>query len=320
MFEFSAEQKTMKIGDTYVGGKMGAHPTVLVGSIFYYGDSIVSDHIKGIFDKAAALQLLKAEAGYSLQSGNPRIVDVVAETEEAMLRYLDFIIQNTTTPFFVDSSIAAVRLAGIRYCAEQNVLERAVYNTIEPMSSDDEYAELAELGVQNVVILAFTSKHLRPDKRFELLTGTVDKNGENSVGVDAENKADGLIAKVQRTGAQNILIDPGVLDLPSSSWTAYIMRKIKDELGYPVGCAPSNALYTWLRHKDVDTPQLQACGASVFALPIFCGGDFLLYGPLHNAAWVYPSVSVVDAMIGYGGRLHGVRPETMEHPLFKLFQ
>lgn len=305
MYSFNTEQKVIKIDNICLGGKMGEYPTVLVGSIFHRGHYIVSDREKGIFDKKEALKLIQEEEELSLLSGNPRILDVVAETEESIIRYLDFIIENTTTPFFIDSPLANVRLAGIKYCAQQNVLERAIYNTIEPNSLEEEYQALAEIGVKNVIILAFSSHHMRPRSRMELLLG---KNGEN-----------GLIERVKKAGIQNILIDPGVLDLPSNSWTAAIMHMIKDELGYPVGCAPSNALYTWLRNKKIASPQFEACGSSVMALPIFAGADFLLYGPIQNSSWVYPAVSVVDAMIGYGAKLNGAKPQTKEHPLFRVF-
>jgi len=63
---------------------------------------------------------------------------------------------------------------------------------------------------------------------------------------------------------------------------------IKQQTGLPCGCAPANALYTWLRKRKFQTPEFQACGAAVLALPLFAGADFLFYGPMENASWVYP--------------------------------
>lgn len=306
MLTFQSEQKILDINGTLVGGKMGELPTVLIGSIFQKKHYIVVDAIKGEFDHKAAKDLLKREKEFSTNTGNPRMVDVVAETPEAMFKYLDFILENSQEPFLVDSPLAKVRMEGIRFLARQGGLERAIYNSIEPQHSQEELDCLAENGVRNVMIMAFGTQYMRPADRLKLLLGEENKNRP------------GLIARVEETGAKNILIDPGVLDVPSTSWTTKAIWEIKDKIGYPAGCAPSNALYTWLKRKKMASPQLQACGAAVFALPVYYGANFLLYGPLQNAEWVYPAIAAADAMIAYGGRITGTKPLSKEHPLYKI--
>jgi tetrahydromethanopterin S-methyltransferase subunit H len=306
MLTFQSEQKIVDINGTLVGGKMGELPTVLIGSIFQKKHYIVSDPIKGDFDYNGAKDLLEQEKEFSAKTGNPRIVDVVADTPEAMVRYLDFILKNTEEPFLVDSPLAKVRMAGVRFLARQGVLERAIYNSVEPQHSQEELDCLAENGVKNVMIMAFGTQYMRPAHRIRLLLG--EKNGDRP----------GLIDRVKETGAKNILIDPGVLDVPSSSWTTKAIWEIKDKIGYPAGCAPSNALYTWLKRKKMAPPQLQACGAAVFALPVYFGANFLLYGPLQNADWVYPAIAAADAMIAYAGKITGTKPLSKEHPLYKI--
>ena len=307
MLIFQSEQKIADINGTLIGGKMGELPTVLIGSIFHKKHYIVSDPIKGEFDYNAAKDLLEREKECSVNTGNPRIVDVVADTPEAMVRYLDFILNNTEEPFLVDSPLAKVRMAGVRFLAKQGSLERTIYNSIEPQHSQEELDCLAENGVKNVLIMAFGAQYIRPADRLRLLLG--ERNVDRP----------GLIDRVKETGAKNILIDPGVLDVPSSSWTTKAIWEIKDKIGYPAGCAPSNALYTWLKRKKMAPPQLQACGTAVFALPVYFGANFLLYGPLQNADWVYPAIAAADAMIAYAGKMTGTKPLSKEHPLYKIF-
>lgn len=305
MIGLEAQQKTYQIAGVTLGGKPGEYPPVMIGSIFYRGHKIVENHEKGIFDRVKAKDLLEAEEELSRQYGLPRIIDVVAESAEAMCRYLDFVVEYSNSPFLIDSSNPEVRMTGIRYIAEKNLLERAIYNSIDPHSKAEEFEFLKEYGVKNVMIMAFDKKYLMPEKRLQLLNG--------------EGESKGLLDAVLATGATNILIDPGVLDLPSTSWTSQAIFKIKDKLGYPAGCAPSNALYTWKRQTQVNPEAFQACGAAIFNLPLAFGADFLLYGPIANASWVYPSCAVAAASIAYGGRSLGVRPKTKEHPLFKVF-
>lgn len=306
MINFEVEQKTVKVGSTCIGGKMGEYPTVLIGSIFQKRHYIVKDAEKGIFDIKKAKELLKIEEECSLATGNPRILDVVADTKEAMIRYIDFIIENTDIPFLVDSPLAKVRIEGMKFCSEQNVMYKAVYNTIEPHSTEEELNKIAELGVKNAVIMGCGSQYIRPLDRISLLCGSNGKKG--------------LIQSALDAGIQNILIDAGVVDLPSNSWTAKAIQEIKNTTGYPAGCAPSNALYTWLRDRKISSPQIEACGGSVFSLPLFAGSNFIFYGPIQNARWVFPAVAVTDAMLAYGAKLNRVKPKSMEHPLFKIFQ
>lgn len=301
----SNKQQRAKIHNIELGGTPGEFPTVLVGSIFYRNHRIVLDAQRGEFDEDQAKYLLAKEKEMSEATGNPQLLDIIAETPEAMIRYLAFIIENSDAPFLIDSSLAKVRDAGLRFAAREGVLERAVYNAIEPESGTAELDLLGEVGVKHAVILACGARYIRPKDRLQLLIGSDEHTG--------------LIQQVKDRGVENILADPGVLDLPSSGWTARAIQDIKQQTGLPCGCAPANALYTWLRKRKFQTPELQACGAAVLALPLFAGADFLFYGPIENANWVYPSVGVMDAMISYTAKLDGVKPAVSNHPLRQLF-
>jgi tetrahydromethanopterin S-methyltransferase subunit H len=299
------EAQTLRIDNIELGGKTGERPAVLIGSLFYKNHRLVSDAQKGEFDAKRARELLDREAVLSAQTGNPRILDIIAETPEAMMKYLGFILENSDAPFLVDSSLARVREAGMRFAAREGALERAIYNSIEPQSSSKELDLLGELGVKHAVILACGAQYIRPKDRVKLLSGSNEKTG--------------LIQEVKERGVQNILIDPGVLDLPSSGWTAKAIQLVKQQTGLVCGCAPANALYTWLRQRKFRSPELEACGAAVLAMPLFAGADFLFYGPMENANWVYPAVGVMNAMMSYAAKLDGVKPAGQNHPLMRLF-
>jgi tetrahydromethanopterin S-methyltransferase subunit H len=299
------EAQVIRIHNFELGGKTGERPTALIGSIFYRNHRIVRDPEKGDFDTRRAKELLDREAEISAQTGNPRILDIIAETPEAMIKYIAFILEHSDAPFLVDSSLARVREAGMRFAAREGALERAIYNSIEPQSNTAELDLLEEIGVKHAVILACGSQYIRPNDRLKLLLGNDGKTG--------------LIQKVKEKGVQNILIDPGVLDLPSSGWTAKAIQLAKQQIGLVCGCAPANALYSWLRQRRYKSPELEACGAAVLAMPLFAGADFLFYGPIENANWVYPSVGVMNAMTAYAAKLEGVKPTGQNHPLKRLF-
>lgn len=303
MFKFEIEQKVFQIGNVIVGGQPGEYPTVMMGSIFYSKDRLVKDPIRGEFDKKAAAELLNIEAELSEKTGLPRIIDILGESSEALCKYIDFVADQTDAPFLIDSTSPRVRIEVLRHVEEVGLVERAIYNSIDENIKDYEIEALKTSKIKSVVILLFSSKYIMPGDRLKMLK----ENGKN------------LIKIAEECGLEKILLDPGVLDVPSVSWTSEIIYRIKQELGYPAGCAPSNAMYIWLRKRKMTSPSFEACGANVLALPIMMGANFIIYGPIKNAAWVYPACATINAMIAYHARTLGIVPKTKNHPLYKIF-
>ncbi|MDY7076413.1 MAG: tetrahydromethanopterin S-methyltransferase subunit H [Chloroflexota bacterium] len=300
MLKFNADQKVTDIAGVEVGGQPGERPTVLIGSIFFSGHRIVSDSLKGVFDKDKARTLLDREAEAAARTSNPRLIDVIGDTAAALINYIEFVAAHSDAPILVDSFSQKVRLEAVRHFAGTEVVPRLVYNSIAEDYTEEELACLRECGVKSAVILAFSTAAPRPKSRIKLLQET-------------------LLPAAERAGLENILVDLGVLDIPSVGWTALAIREVKDTLGYPAGCAPSNALYTWEKLRAQGRPAFEAAAASVFALAQNQGADFLFYGPIRNAPWVFSAAATVDAMMAYTGRFTGVRPVTDDHPLYKIF-
>jgi len=300
MIKFTQQQKSYQIGDVIVGGQPGEKPTVLIGTIFYSGHRIVSDIEKGIFDKQKAKALLDREAELSAETGNPRIIDVVGETTTALIKFIEFVAANSESPILLDSAIHKVRMEAVKHFANTEIVSRLIYNSIDPHYKEEELACIKECGIKSAMILAFTTKAIRPKDRIKLLE-------------------EDLLGAAQRAGLENILIDTGVLDVPSVSWSTQAIWEIKNALGYPSGCAPANAIHTWKGAKAKGSPAFEVSGSSVCVLPISWGADFILYGPIGSAPWVYPACATMDAMVAYGGQTVGTRP-TREHPLYKIFR
>ena len=306
MFKYTSEQHVYDINGVKVGGQPGQYPTVLIGSIFYRGHKIVQDGMKGIFDEGAAKALLDQEAELSAETGNPCIIDVLGESVEALTRYVEFVMKNSKAPFLLDSISPEVRMGALKnFAKDQEVRKRLIYNSIEEHYSEEELAVIKESGVETAVILAFSNKALKPKARIKLLTGDGEKEG--------------LIAVAKRAGIEQFLIDPGVLDVASASWTSEAINVVKEEFGYPGGCAPSNAVYLWKKMRSKGTPFFEVAGSSVFTYPVTQGADFILYGPMVNAPWVYRAIATTDAMMAYNNKLTGVKLGTNEHPLLKIF-
>jgi tetrahydromethanopterin S-methyltransferase subunit H len=300
MATFSKKQKVYTIGDVKVGGQPGERATVLVGSIFFSKHNIVTDPSKGVFDRQKAKVQLDREAGVAAVTGNPRFIDPIGDTAEAVVNYIKFLAEQTKDPILVDSPCQKARLEAIRHFAGTPIIHRLVYNSIAEDFTEEEVECLRECKVKNAVLLAFSTKALMPKDRIKLLRET-------------------LLPVAERAGVENILVDTGVLDLPSVSWAAKVIHEVKEEFGFPAGCAPANALFLWKKKRNQGTEAFQAAASAILAMTQLHGADFILYGPMRFAPWVYPACAAIDAMVAYLGRFTGVRPATKQHPLYKIF-
>lgn len=299
MFEFTQQQKVFNIENVRVGGRPGENPTVLIGSMFFRGHKIVSDPDKGIFDRKKAKDLLDREEELSAQTGNPRIIDVVGDTGQALINYIEWVAANSSSPMLVDSALPKSRMEAMRHFSKTEIVPRLIYNSLDTYYTEEELACIKECGIKSAVVLAFTTKAIKPKDRVKLLK---------------EN----LLPAAERAGLKNLLIDVGVLDIPSVGWSTQAIREIKENLGYPCGCAPSNAIYLWDKLRERGTPAFEATAALVYGLPLCWGGNFIFYGPTRNAPWVYFACAAVDAMIAYGAINLGMRIDR-GHPLYKIF-
>jgi tetrahydromethanopterin S-methyltransferase subunit H len=299
MFKFESPQKVYRIGDVEIGGMPGQRPTVMIGSIFFKGHRIVSDPRQGIFDEEKARALLEREAAVSERTGNPRIIDVIADTGQAMINYLAFVAACYDAPMLVDSSSPQARMAAIRHFKGSEISTRLIYNSIDEHFSEEEAACLRDCGVETAIVQPFGSRAVRPRDRVRLLQ-------------------EKLLPAAADAGVKNVIVDVGVLDIPSVSWAAQTIREIKDHLGYPCGCASANALYTCEFLKESGPPVFEAGSATVFTLPMSFGADFVFYGPIRNASWAYAACGMMDAMLAYNSRNLGYRLACDVHPLHRI--
>jgi len=308
MLVFEKEQKVFDICGVKVGGQPGEYPTVLIGTIFYDKHKIVSDPLKGIFDKKRAEELLNKQDEMSDKTGNPYIVDVVGSSAEALIKYIDFVTSVTNSPFFVDSTLARARIEAMKHVAEVGLMERAIYNSIESHVKDEEISALKEMNVKSAVVLAFNPRNPRPEGRTQILQGYPGQVG--------------LLSAAEKAGVQNILVDTAVLDVPSIGFSAMAIQLVKQEFGLPAGCAPSNATTTWKRiRKGLSPYAYNVCSAVSGAITIFWGANFVLYGPVEDAETAFPAYATADLLMAYyASRRHKIEPKTRDHPLFKILR
>ncbi len=302
------EPKKVQIGDIILGGRRGEYPTTLILSVFHRGDRLVTDPKRGTFDSKRAQRYLNRAMQLTETTGTPFILDVLAETPEAMTNYLTFLAESApSVPFLIDSSSREARLAGITQAAETGRAHLAVYDAISHHTSDDELEALKTAKIDAAIILAHNPLDIRPQGRLEALKGSPE--------------SEGLLAKAKTAKIAKILIDTVALDLAGLSIATTAMQFVKNELGFPVGAGSANSVALW-RHALEISPASKRYLAPALCTYLQChGADFILAGPLRRAPRFFTAVSVTDALLAYtspNGAYPAPTPKTRTHPRYKV--
>ncbi len=300
VFDYIATQKTYEIGGVKIGGLPGLNPTVLINSIFHLKDKLVLDAKKGEFDKAATEGILTMLAELSEKTGNPTMLDVVASAPDAMIRYLEFLVDATKFPLVIDGSDSPeVNSAGLKYAKDAGFMDRVILNSLTPDTKDDFYEIIQESTLNNVILLTF--------------------NAASMVSAIKRAKAAGeLIKKATKIGIKQIMIDTGVLDIPSLGIACKTQDILKSKYGYPVGNGAHNAYSTWKGleakfGKQAKRPAL--VGTNLMSVSL--GADFILTGPARHAPIIYPSVAMIDVALSGMYIEERKRPEK-PHPRYLI--
>jgi tetrahydromethanopterin S-methyltransferase subunit H len=311
MFKFKSEQKIFQIGKVKVGGQPGENPTVLIGTIFYTGHKIVQDHKEGVFDREEAKKLILKQDELSDKFGLPCMLDVVGVTDKSMIKFIDFVAEVTDTPFLIDAMTAEARIAGAKHVAEVGLSDRAIYNSImpSPWFKPEEIDTIKNSKIRSAILLAYNTKDRTPKGVISLLKG-----GDG---------VKGLLSIAEEANVDKPLVDTTLFTyVPSIGVGAKASFLVKDELGLPVGGAPGNATTVWRKEvvKNWGMDVFKACDAAVQASSLTMGTDFLLYGVIESAPWIFPACAAVNAMIAANSWVElGIKPREKTHPLFKLF-
>jgi len=305
MFQFDTPQQVCEVGGVKFGGQPGDYPTVVVNSIFQKGDKVFTGKRKDGFDEEIAASLLKTQDRLSEETGVPGMADIVANTGKEFKTFIDFVVQNSDMPFCIDAWTMKPKLEAAAYCAEKGLLDRMFYNslTVWEQDLDTEIKEMAQIGVKNVLLVAFDDADLMPSGR---ITGTQKL-------LDAIEKNDAKF--------ENVFVDTSVMNGPATAMCGLANKMIKEKWGFATGSAPSNGSYMWKEAREkFGFKGWAAADAAVESLSAFMYHDIIFSGPMVGAERIIPAIAMADAFLatavfGATGRM----PIDPKHPIYKLF-
>ncbi|MHA1986641.1 MAG: hypothetical protein ACW98D_08390 [Promethearchaeota archaeon] len=280
MLNFETEQKVMQIGKNRIGGNPGQNPIAMIGTVFYNSHAGLLNEKTGDIDK----QLVEAELNEFTEiiedTQMQGIVDVVGAYPEALLKECEFVADQVDYPFLVDGLNDSSRIPAMEGLKEIGLLDRAILNSIDESTTEENLEKLKNIGVKNAVLLTFGSRYIFPKQKLRLLEEI-------------------LLPKAAKAKIKNILVDSAVLDLPSIGINFETSNLVKNKFGLPVGFAPSNSIFGWDYIKKYG--EVARCGgiASIMAYCASAPSDFILFGPIKFAKCVVPSVSLISGVNSY---------------------
>jgi len=281
IFRFEREQKVCRIGGINIGGQPGENPTVLIGGIFYGGHRIVEDRKAGKFDRSRAEELINRQDELSDQTGIPCMIDVVGIMPGEFEPYLDFVSGITDVPILIDAWKIPIKVEGARYAVEVGLGDRVIYNSLAPWSEDmgREVAEIRGIGLKSGLLMAYNESDPTPEGRIVVLKEV-------------------LLPSAAEAEFENVLVDTSVINLPSAAFSLLASYRVKDEFGLPVGCGPGNATSSWKFPREAwGDSGFAGVDSSCHAIASMLWNDFLFYGPIEHAQWIFPAVAASSSIL-----------------------
>ncbi len=300
MLNFKKEQKVIQVGNVKLGGQPGENPTVMIGSVFYASHEALLDEKSGKFDKNQIEKELNEFTEIIEDTKMQGIVDVIGGYPEALVKECEYVADIVDFPFLVDGLNDSSRIPAMARLREIGLIDRAILNSIDEATTEENLEKIKEIGVKNAFLLTFGSKYLFPKQKLNFLKEI-------------------LIPKAQKANIDNYIVDTAVLDLPSISINFETTQLIKSELGLPTGFSPANVIYAWNFIKNYG--ENARCGA-IASLMTYCAaaaGDFILYGPIKYSKCVIPSIALISGVNSYYRKRVLRKPISERTPLKAIF-
>ncbi|HUX99379.1 MAG TPA: hypothetical protein VMV49_07480 [Candidatus Deferrimicrobium sp.] len=286
------ELKTVVVDGVSIGGRQGENPSVLIGTIFYSGHHIITDPETGEFNQEKAKQYIKDFMAYSRKYRIPCVLDVVAETPTAMIKFLSFCLDEFNGPILLDG-IYDARLKGIQYVKDCGVANRIIYNSIWK-NSESELRALKDAGIKTAILFSYDQADSSSIKRYSIMT-------------EGTKKYPSLIKQAEQAGITQMLIDNVITNFDSIGDVIEANIMFKNMFNVPVGCGPANISYYLAKYdKEMSTKEIHDASL-VSVLSLF--SDFLLFGPIERAKTAFMS-----AYIGIGIK------NSLKFDLFEIYK
>ena len=250
-------------------------PPVLIGTIFYQGESIVDHNNDEIFNEEKAQKRIINQKALAEKYKLPNLIEISGNTPKAMVKYLEFYLDHFEPPFVLGGAFDA-RIAGIEYLNERGVKPAEyIYNAISNLKNKKEIEILRKYKIESTVVLILGSENMTSTQRYAYLT----KNQPNH---------DSIIKGLKKRGINKIWIDGGVITLESLAHVLETQELVSTSLHLPVGTAPSLFLFKYSSPRLNKKFHTRYRRASIMFIASWFS-NFIFYGAIEDAKECFSS-------------------------------
>ena len=250
-------------------------PPVLIGTIFYQGESIVDHNNDEIFNEEKAQKRIINQKALAEKYELPNLIEISGNTPKAMVKYLEFYLDHFEPPFVLGGAFDA-RIAGIEYLNERGVKPAEyIYNAMSNLKNKKEIEILRKYKIESTVVLILGSENMTSTQRYAYLT----KNQPNH---------DSIIKGLKKLGINKIWIDGGVITLESLAHVLETQELVSTSLHLPVGTAPSLFLFKYSSPRLNKKFHTRYRRASIMFIASWFS-NFIFYGAIEDAKECFSS-------------------------------
>jgi tetrahydromethanopterin S-methyltransferase subunit H len=201
----------------------------------------------------------------------------------------------------IEGVVTSNKIFGLEYAKEVGLINRIIYNSLIPLYEKEEIEKIQEVGLKSVILLAMNTNDLTAKGRIVAI--------------------DNLLSVASVAAIEHPLIDTCVLDVATLGQACWALFELKKKYGFPVGCGAHNAVSNIGKRLKTKYGKrvVEPCTTSVNVMATAIGADFLLYGPIETADYLFPAIGMVDTAYGQLILDNGQKLERT-HPRFKILR
>lgn len=264
--------------DIKVGFGNFNHPPVLIGTMFYQGQRLIDHNDPTKFNEEKALKRISKHFQLSGQYKIPALIEISADTPDAMVKYLDFYLDHFKPPFVLGGTIDA-RISGVNYLYEKGYnREDFIYNAISNLKNQKEIDLFKKSLIQTVVILILASPNMTSTQRFSYIT---DKNQPNN---------ESIFNRLKKLGIERIWVDGGIINIESLVHVLETQKIISTSLNIPVGTAPNLFLFKYSSPRLNIKFHTRYRRSSIMFIASWYS-NFIFYGAIEDATECFASAA-----------------------------
>lgn len=305
MFVFKKEQQSYDFGGVTIGGHPGENPTVLIGGLFFKGQTVVEDTREGLFDKTLALEWINTANTMVEKTGHPHMIQAYGRTPTAMENHLSWLSEHFDGPIMFESTNSEARKRAIEYSNEIGLDNRVIYNSINLSMKEDEKEVLKNSSLNMAVILGWSPRATSLLERMKTITDSYNLSKE--------------------LGIEKVLVDPATMPVGAGYGLEHrTILAVKSELGLPTCLAPHNAPSAWRFLKepgfDDESTYMATIIASTVASQILAT-DSIMYGSMVRTKEVFAAVALISnaiaAAIAEANNVLGLERKLFDPPTYE---